>query len=150
MRIIKFLSMALFAIVMSVGFIACSSDDGNDEGGNNASLVGKWKSAYLSLPHHYDEFGNYIEDPMDENSLDLNDTKVDDVYMYYTFNNNGTGYDVYYKGDKDDFDWEMLDGKLYTYYKSGYSTYYRIIKVSKNVIYVQRNSNNAYLKLVRM
>lgn len=52
MKVIKFFSMALLAIVMSVGFIACSSDDDNDEGGNNASLVGKWKSAYLSLPHH--------------------------------------------------------------------------------------------------
>ena len=142
--------MALFAIVMSVGFIACSSDDDNEVGGNNASFIGKWKSAYLKLPYHYDEFGQYIEDPMDENSLDLNDTTVDNVYMYYTFNNDGTGYDVYHTGDKNDFDWEILDGKLYTYYKSGYSTYYRIIKVSRNVIYVQRNSNKAYLRLVRM
>lgn len=150
MKIIKFFCMALFAIVMSVGFIACSSDDDNEVGGINASFVGKWKSAYLKLPYHYDEFGQYIEDPMDENSLDLNDTTVDNVYMYYTFNNDGTGYDVYYTGDKNDFDWEILDGKLYTYYKSGYSTYYRIIKVSRNVIYVQRNSNKAYLRLVRM
>lgn len=135
---------------MSVGFIACSSDDDNEVGGNNASFIGKWKSAYLKLPYHYDEFGQYIEDPMDENSLDLNDTTVDNVYMYYTFNNDGTGYDVYHTGDKNDFDWEILDGKLYTYYKSGYSTYYRIIKVSRNVICVQRNSNKAYLRLVRM
>lgn len=103
MKIIKFFCMALFAIVMSVGFIACSSDDDNEVGGNNASFVGKWKSAYLKLPYHYDEFGQYIEDPMDENSLDLNDTTVDNVYMYYTFNNDGTGYDVYYTGDKNDF-----------------------------------------------
>lgn len=150
MKIIKFFCMALFAIVMSVGFIACSSDDDNEVGGNNASFIGKWKSAYLKLPYHYDEFGQYIEDPMDENSLDLNDTTVDNVYMYYTFNNDGTGYDVYHTGDKNDFDWGILDGKLYTYYKSGYSTYYRIIKVSRNVIYVQRNSNKAYLRLVRM
>ena len=150
MKIIKFFCMALFAIVMSLGFIACSSDDDNEVGGNNASFIGKWKSAYLKLPYHYDEFGQYIEDPMDENSLDLNDTTVDNVYMYYTFNNDGTGYDVYHTGDKNDFDWEILDGKLYTYYKSGYSTYYRIIKVSRNVIYVQRNSNKAYLRLVRM
>ena len=81
MKVLKFLSMALLAIVMSVGFIACSSDDDNDGGSNNTSLVGKWKSAWIG-------------ENADEKTFDLNNTDVDEVYSYYTFNSDGTGYEL--------------------------------------------------------
>lgn len=63
MKIFKLLGMAILAIVMSVGFIACSSDDDNEDGGNNTSLVGKWKS-------------EWIGETADEKTFDLNNTDV--------------------------------------------------------------------------
>lgn len=79
MKVFKFLSMALFAIIMSVGFIAWSSDNDNDENGNSTFLVGKWKSAWIG-------------ESADEKTFDLNNTDVNEVYSYYTFNSDGTGY----------------------------------------------------------
>ena len=138
MRIIKFLSMALFAIVMSVGFIACSSDDDNDEGGNNASLVGKWKS-------------EWIGENADEKTFDLNNTDVDEVYSYYTFNSDGTGYELYNGSRRYEIKWEVLDGVLYVYYDSGSTESFKILKGSKKVMYVQRlSSYTTYIKFVRM
>lgn len=51
MKVLKFLSMALFAIIMSVGFFACSGDNDIDENGNSTSpdfvtpkMLGKGKT----------------------------------------------------------------------------------------------------------
>lgn len=41
MKTLRFIGMAIIAVIMSVNFVACSSDD-NDENENNSPLVGTW------------------------------------------------------------------------------------------------------------
>lgn len=138
MKIFKLLGMAILAIVMSVGFIACSSDDDNEDGGNNTSLVGKWKS-------------EWIGETADEKTFDLNNTDVDEVYSYYTFNSDGTGYELYKGSHRYEIKWEVLDGVLYVYYDSGSTESFKILKSNKKVMYVQRlSSYTTYIKFVRM
>lgn len=138
MKIFKLLGMAILAIVMSVGFIACSSNDDNEDGGNNTSLVGKWKS-------------EWIGETADEKTFDLNNTDVDEVYSYYTFNSDGTGYELYNGSHRYEIKWEVLDGVLYVYYDSGSTESFKILKSNKKVMYVQRlSSYTTYIKFVRM
>lgn len=138
MKVLKFLGMALLAIVMSVGFIACSSDDDNDGGSNNTSLVGKWKSAWIG-------------ENADEKTFDLNNTDVDEVYSYYTFNSDGTGYELYNGSRRYEIKWEVLDGVLYVYYDSGSTESFKILKSNKKVMYTQRlSSYTTYIKFVKM
>lgn len=56
---------------MSVGFIACSSDNDNEETGNNTSLIGKWKA------ERYDA-------SFDKKTFDLSNTEVKEEWSYYT------------------------------------------------------------------
>lgn len=41
MKTLRFIGMAIIAVVMSVNFVACSSDD-DDENESNSPLVGTW------------------------------------------------------------------------------------------------------------
>ena len=41
MKTLRFIGMAIIAVIMSVNFVACSSDDA-DENESNSSLVGTW------------------------------------------------------------------------------------------------------------
>jgi len=41
MKTLRFIGMAIIAVIMSVNFVACSSDD-NDKNENNSPLVGTW------------------------------------------------------------------------------------------------------------
>ena len=44
MRTLRFIGMAIVAVIMSVNFAACSDDDDEDNNGNNGNnpLVGTW------------------------------------------------------------------------------------------------------------
>lgn len=138
MKVLKFLGLALLAIIMSVGFIACSSDNDNDGGSNNTSLVGKWKS-------------ERIGENADEKTFDLNNTDIDEVYSYYTFNSDGTGYELYNGSRRYEIKWEVLDGVLYVYYDSGSTESFKILKSNKKVMYTQRlSSYTTYIKFVKM
>lgn len=48
MKTLRFIGMAISAIIMSVNFIACSSDDNNDN--ENTNLLGTWKCS-STLPY---------------------------------------------------------------------------------------------------
>lgn len=153
MKVFKIFSMALFAIIMSVGFIACSSDDDNEESGKITKIVvGKWKVEYIYPKYHYDTNGNYVEDSIDENTFDTNDTNTKNVDLYFTFNTDGTGYYVEKNdGSKSDFTYEFIEGVLYVYRgTSSYAWRYKIVKNSKNVLYMKRIESGTYAKLVRM
>ena len=41
MKTLRFIGMAIIAVVISVNFVACSSDD-DDENESNSPLVGTW------------------------------------------------------------------------------------------------------------
>lgn len=41
MKTLRFIGMAIIAVIMSVNFVACSSDD-DDENESNSPLVGTW------------------------------------------------------------------------------------------------------------
>lgn len=55
MKTLRFIGMAIIAVIMSVNFVACSSDD-NDENESNSPLVGTWimtksiKDGYTRIP----------------------------------------------------------------------------------------------------
>lgn len=137
MKTFKLFGMALLAIIMSVGFIACSSDDDNEETGGNTSLVGKWKSEWLG-------------ETADEKTFDLNNTEVAEVYSYYTFNSDGTGYELYNGTRRYEIQWEILDEVLYVHF-DGSTDRFKILKSNKKVMYVQRlNNYKTYIKFVRM
>ena len=48
MRTLRFIGMAIVAVIMSVNFAACSDDDDEDNNGNNGNnpLVGTWIDSY--------------------------------------------------------------------------------------------------------
>ena len=48
MKTLRFIGMAISAVIMSVNFIACSSDDNNDN--ENTNLLGTWKCS-STLPY---------------------------------------------------------------------------------------------------
>ena len=57
MKTLRFIGMAIIAVVISVNFVACSSDD-DDENESNSPLVGTWvniekdrKSTRLNSSH---------------------------------------------------------------------------------------------------
>jgi hypothetical protein len=82
----------------------------------------------------------------DVEGLDLNDQTIDNHYMYFTFKSDGTGYDIYYNGDRSEWKWEIIDGVIYT----SDGEMYEIVKFSKDVVYLLRLSHyEAGLKLVR-
>lgn len=138
MKIFKMLGMALLAIIVSVGFIACSCDDDNEETGSNTSLVGKWKAERYDVS-------------VDEKTFDLSNTEVKEVWSYYTFNSDGTGNWLILENTRRyDIQWEVLDGDIWIYF-GGSSNRFKVLKSNKNVMLVKSMKNyNAYIKFVRM
>ena len=141
MKYRNFFSFILLTIAVCTGFTSCDKDDDVDPTNINQVIVGQWKSEFLG-EMYYDEM----------EVLDLNDTNIDDVYMHFSFNPNGTGYDLYYDGTRSDFSYEIIDGILYIS-GEGSANRYEIVKFNKNVIYMIRLPGYSYqagLKLVRI
>ncbi len=136
MKTKNYFSLILLLFVVCVGFTSCSDDD-NDDPQTSVSqiIIGEWDSEFL---------GRMSYDEVEE--LDLNDKTISKHYMYFTFNSNGRGYDIYYNGDRSDWDWEIIEDVLYT----SDGDKYEIVKFNKNVIYLLRqNSYEAGIKLVK-
>ena len=56
MKLFKFLAMAIFAMVMSIGFVACSSDDNDNDGGGSITSGKKLvriSSEYVTINFTY-------------------------------------------------------------------------------------------------
>lgn len=138
MRQFKFFSiLLLFALAVNISFTSCS-DDNDDPENPGKSIVGKWK---------------YLEwEVADVDELDVDDTSITSN-MYFTFNSDGTGYDLYYTGDRSDFNWEILDGVIIvSYTDKNPSTTFNIVKAGKRVMYVVREWRGDYklYKFVRI
>jgi len=132
---LKLLSFALIAVLTCVGFVSCSDDDEPKSNDVNKVIVGNWDSEFFGKMDYEDVEG-----------LDLNDQTIDNHYMYLTFKSDGTGYDIYYNGDRSEWKWEIIDGVIYT----SDGEMYEIVKFSKDVVYLLRLSHyEAGLKLVR-
>ena len=86
MKTLRFIGMAIIAVIMSVNFVACSSDD-NDENENNSPLVGTWVN---------------IEN---KNSMEYKEVM--------TINENGTGLSANYTNGQ--LDKDGVDNFRYTY-----------------------------------
>ena len=86
MKTLRFIGMAIIAVIMSVNFVACSSDD-NDENENNSPLVGTWVN---------------IEN---KNSMEYKEVM--------TINENGTGSSANYTNGQ--LDKDGVDNFRYTY-----------------------------------
>ncbi|MDE6267574.1 MAG: hypothetical protein K2M04_00630 [Muribaculaceae bacterium] len=136
MKKIQLFFSLLLGIAVCMGLTSCNDDD-KDPGTTTISkiIIGEWDSEFLGTMS-YDDIDN----------LDLNDNRITEHYMYFTFKSDGKGYDIYYNGDKTEWDWEIIDDVLYT----SDGGVYDVIKFNKNVIYLLRNNSYAaVLKLVR-
>ena len=132
----KYLSYVLLVFAVCIGLISCSDNDKDEpNAGISQLIVGEWDSEFLGSMS-YDE----VE------KLDLSDKTISTYYMYFAFKSNGKGYDIYYNGDRSEWDWEIIDDVLYT----SDGDMYEIVKLNKDVIYILRHNHyEAGIKLVR-
>lgn len=117
MKKFKFLSIAFVAIVLSLSFYACGSDD-DDNGGGNSELVGTWMRQNYGKSY----------------------TKT------LTFNANGTGMEIYsdsYYTETAEFTWKTTGNKLivtwkdydsYSYSGSGEETEVYIYAIAGDIL----------------
>ncbi|WP_300505353.1 hypothetical protein [uncultured Duncaniella sp.] len=134
MKIQKLAIYLLLIVSACVGFTSCSNDDepSNDV---NSIIVGNWDSEFLGEMSYKD-----VE------KLDLNDNTIEHHYMYFTFNSDGKGYDIYYNGERTEWTWEIIDDVIYT----SDGDMYEIVKFNKDVVYLLRLKHyEAGMKLVR-
>ncbi len=98
MKTLRFIGVALLAVLMSVGFSACGGDD--DNGGNNykSLIVGKWRAVgqYTKLATHveYKSDGTFVYSS-------INDPTYDEDYGVYKIEG-----DVLYEMFNGENDWE--------------------------------------------
>lgn len=115
---------------------SCNKDDSGLDKGIEKVIIGQWDSEFLGKMSY--------EEAM---SLDLNDETLDSHYMYFTFNVDGRGYDIYYSGSRSDWEWDIIDNMITT----SNGDLYEIVKYNDNVIYLLRqNYYEAGIKLVRI
>lgn len=58
MKTLRFIGMALVAIIMSVNFVACGDDD-DDKSGDAANFIGKWKIEKTNYEGETEEWDGY-------------------------------------------------------------------------------------------
>lgn len=135
MKATNYLSLILLVFAVCVGFTSCSDDKDEPDTGISQIIIGEWDSEFLGRMSYGE-----VED------LDLNDRNISNHYMYFTFNSNGKGHDIYYNGDRSDWEWEIIEDVLYT----SDGGMYQIVKFNNNVIYLLRqNFYEAGIKLVK-
>lgn len=84
MKTIKFIGMALFAILMCVTFTSCSQDDGPTQ--NNNGIITKGKRLTKLTCDGSDEFESYIFNYDDNGKLiEVIETEEGAPYRYYSF-----------------------------------------------------------------
>ncbi len=84
MKTIKFIGMALFAILMCVNFTSCSKDDGPTK--NDNGIITKGKRLTKLTCDDSDEFESYIFNYDDNGKLiEVIETKEGAPYCYYSF-----------------------------------------------------------------
>lgn len=114
----------LLLVTVCTGVSSCEKEDDADSTDIEKIIVGKW----------------FLDGA---NEVDLNDTSADGFYMYYVFNPDGTGYSVYYNGSKDNFTYEIIDGKWLTV-SEDFKGLCEIIAYTKDVIYIDSNGHHDY------
>lgn len=122
-------------LLMSVCLIACSNDSGQepDISRIESVIIGEWDSEFNP------DIINY----------DINDTRIEHPFGYFRFYSDGTGYEFEEHGIKIKWEWDVIDGRLYTN-GDKYSERYDVIAYGKDVIYLLRlNHYEAVVKLVR-
>ena len=138
MKTLRFIGMAIIAVIMSVNFVACSSDD-NDENENNSPLVGTWVNIENKNSMEYKEVmtinengtgssANYTNGQLDKDGVDNFRYTYDENSKVFTWiwEEDSDGSDVYsmhvreLTGSKlvlvDDMD-EEGEGEVITYIK---------------------------------
>lgn len=107
MRTLRFIGMAIVAVIMSVNFAACSDDDDEDNNGNNP-LVGTWIDSYGEGDYFIWKFnvdGTGIEQEYYHGGLES------PVSFTYTYDAKTTVLTVTYKEDGD-----LVPTDIDTYY----------------------------------
>ena len=105
MKTLRFIGMALVAVILSVSFTACSDDD-EDESGSAASLVGKWKietAATNGVTEEWDGYQYYVVTATHFYFTDDETEKSD--YCTYTYDANSKI--MHGKYVNQDTDWDM-------------------------------------------
>lgn len=129
MKTLRFIGMAIIAVIMSVNFMACGDDD-EEEGGNAASLVGKWKIEKINEDGETLKWDGYPYFVLTEKHLyftdDNGETKSD--YSTYTYDadkkiinasyvNQDNSYTIeVLKLTDSEFHWQWDDEGIITFY----------------------------------
>lgn len=89
MRTLRFIGMAIVAVMMCANFTSCSKDD-DDKSGDAASLVGKWKIGTTSCEGETEEWDGYPYFIITETHLYFTDDagKVKSDYCTYAYDAN--------------------------------------------------------------
>lgn len=98
--------LGVFLFIITVGFTACSDDDGP---GSSADLVGTWQG--VSSTGWYKENGKIVEQWEDEEEDDYRIRFDEDGTVENFEKNNGKWNGPYHNGT-----WKYKDGKIYIYY----------------------------------
>lgn len=105
MKTLRFIGMALFAVLMCVNFAACSSDDDEEvEPTTKSLLIGTWNKVAEFKRTEFPD-GSYKE----------NESNSEQFRLVFNSNNKGESYE--YENGKwikdNDFTWELNGSKLY-------------------------------------
>lgn len=106
MKTLRFIGMALIAVIMCVNFAACSDDEEDDKSGGAANLVGKWKietAATNGVTEEWDGYPYYVVTDTHFYFTDENGTKSD--YCTYTYD--ASSKVMHGKYVNQDTDWDM-------------------------------------------
>lgn len=70
MKTLRFIGMAIIAVIMSVNFAACSDDDEEDNKPNSEKIVGQWiltyEEGYITDPTYPEDNQEWSHAPKDE------------------------------------------------------------------------------------
>ena len=70
MRTLRFIGMAIVAVIMSVNFAACSDDDEEESTPTTENIVGQWVLTYEEGYEIFRADGTYTEYDLDNSELD--------------------------------------------------------------------------------
>ena len=130
MKTLRFIGMAIIAVIMSINFVACDDDEDSD----NVSLIGKWKvDSYIDVTNgvttHY-TYQDWIDDA---------------GYPYLVFEEKDT-YGIKIDGSITEHDSYIYDENLKVLtVDNGYSEYkYEVISLTKNKLILRYYGVNGW------
>ena len=148
MKTLRFVGVALLAVLMSVGFSACGGDDDDvDNGGSSASIEGTWYVKSMKGYHYYITNGEVVPHNSNKNPDEEYDDNSKSVVVKVSLKDGNIYWNADGKGySKHTFIFEKMGGNEYICKRPKSEIYDRIVikDVSKDL---QRSIGDAALSL---